>query len=132
MNGLHRRLLKAFVQSGGDLADGRELDRFAKIVRSNVLLLTARTRRAVELALDGGEEISYEDIATQLAEQEGGSVTVASARQRVSRGGRTLERAVRRGAAARSPVAPTPMHTVVPPGVGGSTTNGRRLAVGAG
>jgi hypothetical protein len=98
MNGLHRRLLKAFVQSGGDLGEGADLDRFATLVRTNVLLLTSRTRRAVELVLEGGEEISYETIAERLTAQEGRRVSVASVRQRVSRGGRHLERAVRRAA----------------------------------
>lgn len=111
MNGLHRRLLKAFVQSGGDLSDGRHLDQFAALVRGNVLLLTARTRRAVELALEGGEDVTYELIAARLEQQEGRPVTVASVRQRVSRGGRQLEAAVRRaGAASRNVAVPPPVN----------------------
>jgi len=96
MNGLHRRLLKAFVRAGGDLGDSQALDRFAALVRTNVLLLTARTRRAVELALEGGEDIAYDAIALELSRREGHPVTAASVRQRVSRGGRLLEAVVLR------------------------------------
>jgi hypothetical protein len=96
-----------------------------------VLLLTARTRRAVELALEGGEEISYEAIAGHLTRQEGRPVSVASVRQRVSRGGRQLEAAVRRsskGASIRSvPVAP-PEPLRQHPRFG--ATNGRSVAAG--
>lgn len=128
MNGLHRRLLKAFVQSGGDLGDGKDLDRFAALVRSNVLLLTARTRRAVEIALEGGEEISYEHISVRLGEQEGRPVSVASVRQRVSRGGRYLEAAVRRAAVVPQGMMPTILRETVrrEPTFGGA--NGRREA----
>jgi len=127
MNGLHRRLLKAFVQNGGDLGDGHDLDRFATIVRTNVLLLTARTRRAVELALEGGEEVSYDDIAMRLAEHEGRPVSVASVRQRVSRGGRSLEMAVRRSATASRNAVPTTLRNVArDPDL--ASPNGRRVA----
>jgi len=130
MNGLHRRLLKAFVQSGGDLGDGHDLDRFATIVRTNILLLTTRTRRAVELALEGGEEVSYDDIALQLAEQEGRPVSVASVRQRVSRGGRSLEMAVRRSATSSRDAFPTALRNVSGDRAVGST-NGRQVSVAA-
>lgn len=131
MNGLHRRLLKAFVQGGGDLGDGPQLDRFAALVRTNVLLLTARTRRAVELVLEGGEEISYDDIANDLARQEGRAVSVASVRQRISRGGRQLEAAVRRSskvaAAVGAPIV-RPQASRSQPHFG--TPNGRPVAAG--
>ena len=91
MIGLRRRLLRVFVDAGGDLADGDDLARLAQLVRSGTQALTIRTRRAVEIALEVGEEISHERLAAELSRLEGRTVTPAGARQRVSRGGRRLE-----------------------------------------
>jgi hypothetical protein len=119
MNRCQRRLLKVFLESGGDVADVTGIDAFTTVVQSHVMLLSPAVRRAVSMVLDAGEEASYEDIADTLSREEGRPVSVTSVRARVSRGIRGIENAIRRRAG-RVAHADLP---VVPP-AGGPSLNG--------
>jgi hypothetical protein len=108
MNRCQRRLLRVFLESGGDVVDAAGIDAFTTTVQSRVMLLSPAVRRAVSKVLDAGEEASYEDIAEALSREEGSAVSVTSVRARVSRGIRSIEKAIRRRAAwnADLPVVP--------------------------
>lgn len=95
MNSLYRRLVYALLQNGGTLQDADAEERFRAFIRTHVALLPPRLRRTVELVLEADERVSYEDLATLLSHEEGRRVATATVRQRVSRGGRVLEHAVR-------------------------------------
>jgi hypothetical protein len=99
MNRCQRRLLRVFLESGGDVVDAAGIDAFTTTVQSRVMLLSPAVRRAVSKVLDAGEEASYEDIAEALSREEGSAVSVTSVRARVSRGIRSIEKAIRRRAA---------------------------------
>jgi len=61
-------------------------------------------RIAVEISWSFPQHVDYAVVATQLSSREGTAVNQATARQRVSRGVRALERWIRAGAwGARSP-----------------------------
>jgi hypothetical protein len=101
MNRCQRRLLKVFLESGGDVTDVTGIDVFTTVVQSHVMLLSPAVRRAVSMVLDAGEDASYEDIADTLSREEGHAVSVTSVRARVSRGVRSIEDAIRRRATPR-------------------------------
>lgn len=94
MNNLQRRLFRRYVEGGGDLANARAVETMVRAVQDSVLLLPARIRDAVELALAAAEDASYGALAAELSERSGAEVTVSAFRQRVARGVRELERAV--------------------------------------
>jgi len=113
MNRCQRRLLKVFLESGGDVADVTGIDAFTTVVQSHVMLLSPAVRRAVSMVLDAGEDASYEDIADALTREEGHTVSVTSVRARVSRGIRFVEHGIRRRAMWTSP---SDLPAVPPPG----------------
>lgn len=94
MSDLRRRLFTAFVDAGGDLVDDGVVESFQRFIDAQLVLLPARVRHAVALVLrDDGR--GHLRAAERLSEQEGRPVTEAAARQRVSRGARLLEQAIR-------------------------------------
>ena len=94
MNSVQRRLFRAFVESGGDLTHEADVDRLIQHVNANVWVMPPKVKRALQLALHADEHLHYDDLAQQLSTEEG-CVTEAAFRQRVSRGVRVLEVAIR-------------------------------------
>ena len=95
MNGIQRRLLRAYLESGGSFDDEHGLSEFTAFVRGEIMLLSSRVRRAIELALEGRDDSRHALVAARLTSEEGRFVTVPTVRQRVSRGVRVLEKAIR-------------------------------------
>jgi len=96
MNAIQRRVIRAFVESGGDLAEPAQVDRFIRYVEALVVLLPPKMRTAVEVGWDLSQQLGYDVIAMELSNRERACVTAIAARQRVSRGLRVLERLIRR------------------------------------
>jgi hypothetical protein len=96
MNSVQRRLFRAFAESGGDLSEDGQVEQFIRYVEANVVLLPPKVREAVELVWRCHDGAGYELLAEGLRQRERMPVSVASLRQRVSRGTRLLEYAVRR------------------------------------
>jgi hypothetical protein len=94
MNSVQRRLFRAFVESGGDLTHEAAVDLLIQQVNANVWVMPPKVKRALQLALHADEEVHYGDLAQRLADEEG-EVTEPAFRQRVSRGVRVLESAIR-------------------------------------
>ena len=94
MNSVQRRLFRAFVESGGDLTHEADVDRLIQQVNANVWVMPPKVKRALQLALHADEQLHYGDLAERLSGEEG-IVTEAAFRQRVSRGVRVLESAIR-------------------------------------
>jgi hypothetical protein len=99
MNSVQRRLFRAFVEAGGDMTNGRQVERFIHLIDVQVTLMPPRVRTAMELVLRADDDVRYVDLARRLAERERTSVTPTALRQRVARGMRILVDRVRRGEA---------------------------------
>jgi len=96
MNSVQRRLFRAFVESGGDLTHEAHVDRLIQQVNANVWVMPPKVKRALQLALHADEQLHYGDLAERLSSEEGeGGVSEPAFRQRVSRGVRVLESAIR-------------------------------------
>jgi len=104
MNTIQRRLFGAFVRAGGDLSEDAEVERFIRYVESTLVLLPPRIREAVELTWRAPDHVSYDGVAAQLSVREGMPVRATALRQRVSRGARLLEDAVRQRQWQRPPL----------------------------
>jgi hypothetical protein len=96
MNVIQRRVLRAFVEGGGDLAEPAQVDRLVRHVEAIVLLLPPKVRTALEVGWGEAQRLDYDALATELSTREGTCVTNIAARQRVSRGLRTLEGSISR------------------------------------
>ena len=94
MNSVQRRIFRAFVESGGDLSHEMDVERLIQQVNANVWVMPPKVKRALQLALHAEEQVHYGDLAQRLAGEEG-SVSEPAFRQRVSRGVRVLESAIR-------------------------------------
>lgn len=94
MNSVQRRLFRAFVESGGDLTHEAHVDRLIQQVNANVWVMPPKVKRALQLALHADERLHYGDLAQRLSSEEG-CVSEPAFRQRVSRGVRALESAIR-------------------------------------
>lgn len=94
MNSVQRRLFRAFVDSGGDLTHEVHVERLIQQVNANVWVMPSKVKRALQLALHADERLHYGDLARQLSGEEG-EVSEPAFRQRVSRGVRVLESAIR-------------------------------------
>lgn len=105
MNSVQRRLFRAFAEAGGDLSEDVQVEGFIRYVESNLLLLPPRVREAIELVWRGHDGMPYDGVAAQLAQREGAAVSVAALQQRVSRGARLLEDAVRNRSWGSAPAA---------------------------
>jgi len=96
MNSVQRRLFRAFVEAGGDMSDGRQVERFIHFVDVQVTLMPPRVKTAMELVLRAGDDVRYAELAAELAARERAAVTPTALRQRVARGMRTLVERVHR------------------------------------
>lgn len=97
MNSIQRRLFRAFADVGGDLSEDADVERFIRYVEGNLILLPPKVREATELIWRSKDASDYSSVAALLSRRERMPVNQASLRQRVSRGVRLLEEAVRRG-----------------------------------
>jgi hypothetical protein len=97
MNAVHRRVLRAFIESGGDLTEALQVDHLVRYVETTMCLLPPKLRLALEISWELPEHVDYQVVATQLSTREGTEVTAVTARQRVSRAVRVLERWIRTG-----------------------------------
>jgi hypothetical protein len=95
MNSVQRRLFRAFVESGGDLTHEGTVDRLIQQVNANVWVMPPKIKRALQLALHAEEQLRYGDLAERLSSEESEGVSEPAFRQRVSRGVRALETAIR-------------------------------------
>ena len=95
MNNIQRRLFRAFAEAGGDLTEDLEVERFIRYVEGNLLLLPPKVREATELLWRSQDLRAYAHLTVELSERQRTHVTTATLRQRVSRGTRLLEDAVR-------------------------------------
>jgi hypothetical protein len=96
MNSIQRRLFRVFAEVGGDLTEDTEVDRFIRCVEGNLLLLPPKVREATELLWRSKDSPDYAQLTAELSRRDPIAVTAATLRQRVSRGVRLLENAVRR------------------------------------
>ncbi len=104
INNIQRRILRAFVQSGGDPTSDAALDRFLRYLEVTLLSLPPKIMTALQIAWRNPRSRSYAAIADQLSASEGGVVSAVAVRQRVSRGVRLLEKAIEGRAWKRRPV----------------------------
>ena len=95
MNKIQRRLFRAFLDSGGNITDEVELERFVRYVEAVLSLLPPKLRLAVDLAWRASDSSPYVRVARILSQREGVQVSPQALRQRVSRGLRELEGQVR-------------------------------------
>jgi hypothetical protein len=98
MNSVQRRLFRAFAEAGGDLSEDAQVEGFIRYVEGSLVLLPPKIREALELVWRGRDGVPYDALAAQLAQRERSRVSVAALQQRVSRGARLLEDAVRKRA----------------------------------
>jgi len=95
MNAIQRRVLRAFVDSGGDLAEASQVDDLVRFVETRMCLLPPKLRTAIEIGWELPKGVDYEEIARRLSHSEGVVVKPVTARQRVSRALRALEPPIR-------------------------------------
>src|SRR5207244_13206823 len=98
MNTIQRRLLRAFLQSGGDLTDAAQVDGLLRCIEGYLVILPPKVRAAVELTWRQADCEPYKLLAPTVGEREGVTPRAATFRQRVSRGARLLAAAIRCGA----------------------------------
>jgi hypothetical protein len=96
-NAVHRRILRAFIESGGDLTEATQVDHLVRYVEARLCLLPRKLRLAFEISWELPHHVDYGVVATQLSDREGVLVSSVTARQRVSRAVRVLERWIRTG-----------------------------------
>jgi DNA-directed RNA polymerase specialized sigma24 family protein len=96
MNSIQRRLFRTFVQAGGDLTEDVEVERFVRYVEATLATLPPKVRSAIEMTWQAPDRPSYASLAARLSASEGVDVSPTALRQRVSRGLRQLEEAIRR------------------------------------
>src|SRR5881628_3749715 len=102
MSRLRRRLLRAFIEAGGDLTEPREVQRLQRFVVATLPLLPSKVRLATELIWrEAG--LNHERLAARLSERDEQQLSPAATRQRASRGVRLLESAIRRRVWSPSP-----------------------------
>ena len=86
MNKIQRRLFRAFLDSGGNITDEVELERFVRYVEAVLSLLPPKLRLAVDLAWRASDSSPYVRVARILSQREGGQVSPQALRQRVALG----------------------------------------------
>ena len=96
LNSVQRRLLRAFFESGGDLNDDAAVGELLRYVEATFFILPPKTRIAVEAVWRQPQPDPYAALAVTLSRQEGLAVSLEATRQRVSRGVRIVEEAIRR------------------------------------
>ena len=95
MNSIQRRLLRVFLQAGGDVTDAAQFDRFLRCVEGHIIILPPKVREAVELAWRQADSAPYKLIVASISEHHQQAPRLPALRQRVSRGARLLEDAIR-------------------------------------
>ena len=95
MNNVQRRLFRAFVEAGGDLGEEDQVDHLIRFVENNIMLLPQKVREAIEFVWRRPADERYDRLAAHLSERLGRPVTEPALQQRISRGLRLLEDAVR-------------------------------------
>jgi hypothetical protein len=90
MNSVQRRLFRAFVEAGGDMTSGQQVERFIRFIDVQVTLKPPRVRTAMELVLRADDDVRYADLAEEITVREKTPVTPTALRQRVARGMRVL------------------------------------------
>ena len=95
MNSIQRRLFRAFVEAGGDVAEAAHVERFIRYVEAVLSMLPPNVKSAIDLAWRAKDTPHYERIAVRLS-RHGRPVSASAIRQRVSRGMRFIERAIQR------------------------------------
>jgi hypothetical protein len=93
VNRVQRRLLRVFFEAGGDQPP--EADVFARQVEAMLARLSPKVRSAVEAAWRAPDAPDYAALARELAARDGEEVSLVALRQRVSRGVRAVEQALR-------------------------------------
>lgn len=114
MNSVQRRLFRAFAENGGDLSDDAQVACFIRSVEGTLLLLPPKVRTAVELIWRGTDELSYREVAAELAHRERAKLTLSAVRRRVSRGASALEEVVRNHPWDRMPAPPKSVEHATP------------------
>lgn len=94
MNTMQRRLLRRYVERGGDLNDKEAIEALFRKLRTAIVLMPGGVRTALESALEAREDTTYRELAVRLAERTGKPLTASAFRQRIARGLRELERIV--------------------------------------
>jgi len=108
VNHIQRRVFRVFVESGGDLGDDAEVQQLIGCVENQLLLLPPKVRHALEQFWRGGDEVSYDRLAGTPGQCTATPVSKAALQQRVSRGARLLENAVRNRSWGSPPAAARP------------------------
>jgi len=91
MNRVQRRLWKAFLTAGGDVAEPQQLERFQRLVHDHIHLMPPALMRVMVLVLESEGEVDYEQLAKDLASKDRLHLSRSALRQRVSRALRRLE-----------------------------------------
>ncbi len=95
MNSIHRRLFRAFVEGGGDVAEAAQVECFIHYVEAVLSMLPPKVRAAIDLASRAKDMPRYDHMAARVSRR-GLPVSASALRQRVSRGLRFTEGAIRR------------------------------------
>jgi hypothetical protein len=93
VNRVQRRLFRVFFEASGQQPP--EADTFARQVEAMLATLTPKVRSAVEIAWRAPDTPDYATLARELAARDGEEVSLVALRQRVSRGLRAVEQALR-------------------------------------
>jgi hypothetical protein len=88
--------LRAFLESGGDLHDDAAVEELLRYVEATFLILPPKTRIALEAVWRQPQPDPYTALAAALSREEGLAISLEATRQRVSRGVRVVEEAIRR------------------------------------
>src|SRR5438046_9827873 len=82
MNKIQRRLFRAFLDSGGDIMNEVELERFVRYVEAVLSLLPPKLRLAVDLAWSASASSQYARAAPILSQRDAGAVSLQALRAR--------------------------------------------------
>lgn len=95
-NNIQRRIFLAFVRSGGDPTDDVAVDELLRHLEGTLVTLPPTIARSLQVAWRSTGPASNNHLAELLSRWEGRTVSAAAARQRLSRGARMFEQAIRR------------------------------------
>ena len=103
MNNLQRRIFRTFVRLGGDPTDAAAVEELIRHLEATLVILPPRIGAALQVAWRNAPNANVR-VAERLSKAEGRAVSATAVRQRVSRGARLLEQAMRRRGWRRSRV----------------------------
>lgn len=95
MNRVQRRLWQAFVESGADAGAQSELQRLRRVIDDQLRVMPPALRYIMEMVLASADEPDYPRLVDHIQRDERVRISIGAVRQRVSRGIRMLEHAVR-------------------------------------